>query len=249
MPMESLSSAQVRAQHPVTPELVGGLELSVAGLNARPVGVVSAALAQMLANAEYWLSFDLASFEPLLSKCPSPLRELGVAVALRYGDQMSGELGIEDLEAARVQLLPSLGADLKDGVAQGLRSLEKAVRARDAVPGLEARGYRPYRANTAMSVQLFRFSGSCTIHLQSAPEEPDRPSPLEGVDIGVPFRMSATDESGKLLAPPELETRVDAPLLARDDDSGGRSFVVLVPGEYRARVAGREKGERTFIVS
>src|SRR5258708_2034603 len=102
----------IRLPHPLMLQLVGGVELSLAILNRREDASEITAFAQMLANAEYWLSFDMAAFEPLLSKSPSPLRELGVAIALRFGEGFDGGLSLEDLARAKEALSPKLTQDL-----------------------------------------------------------------------------------------------------------------------------------------
>src|SRR5205814_9321811 len=113
-------SAPARPSHPIMRETVGGLELSVASLARREDANKIKPFAQMLANAEYWLSFDMASFEPLLAKSPSPLRELGVAVALKFGEGMDGGLSLADVERAREAIATKLTGDLKSGIELGL---------------------------------------------------------------------------------------------------------------------------------
>src|SRR5688572_5213357 len=132
--MTQQAAVPIRTQHPSMPDLVGGVDLSTSALEKRED---VAEFARMLANAEYWLSFDMASFEPLLEKSPSPLRELGVAVLLRFSEQMLGELTLADLEEAKKIVIPGLTTDLQPGVEHGLDTLVRAVRTRDTLEVLK----------------------------------------------------------------------------------------------------------------
>src|SRR5690348_4666860 len=99
----------------------------------------------MIANAEYWLSFDLAAFEPLLAKCPSPLREFGVAVALRFGDGVDGMLDANDLARAKETVLEGELTDaLRAGLTSAFETLDRAVKTRDRLSEIEAAGFRRY---------------------------------------------------------------------------------------------------------
>lgn len=238
------SRAPGRNTHPVMLQLVGGIELNHTHLKGRPDANTLGAFAQMLANAEYWLSFDLAAFEPLLAKSPSPLRELGVAVTLRFGEGLGGELSLAELERAREILCTKLAEDLRAGVETGLRTLERAVRARELVSELEGTGFRRYQASQALSVHALRAMGRSSIRIDGVKDETKRPE----VQIGEQLVLSAVDERGRPLPPPEVESPLDAPLYARDDkEAGKRTIVLLVPGEYGVRVPGRATGERKLI--
>lgn len=234
-----MSMSQPRRPHPILQELVGGLDLS-ASSNA------SETLTKMLSNAEYWLSFDVANFETLLAKSPSPLRELGVAIALRFSERMNGELSSEDIHRARNELLEELTQEVRTGISEGLGVLERAVSVRDRIPDLEAAGYKHYAPTQGLSVHALRAMGKSNIHIVDKPDDEARVS----TSIGAELTMSATDERGRPLPPPEIESRIDAPMLVKDDAEGAvRSVVFLVPGEYVLRVPGRASGARKVLAT
>jgi hypothetical protein len=228
-----------RIGHPTMRELVGGLELSLSTLLRRDD---ASTFAQMLANAEYWLSFDVAAFEPMLSKSPSPLRELGVAIALRFSECMDGGLTLSDLDRAR-QMIGLLATDLKEGVEEGLRTLERAVKARESIPALEQQGFRPYVVTPALSVHALRAMGKSHIEIVGHGTEERKVE----VRFGEPITLASTDERGRPLSPPEVESHVEAPLYVREDSENQRTIFLLVPGEYFVRVPGRATGERKLI--
>src|SRR5688572_17278588 len=153
----------IRTQHPSLPDLVGGIELSASAIEKREDAPALSDFARMLANAEYWLSFDMASFEPLLEKSPSPLRELGVAVLLRFSEQMLGELTVQDLEVAKKVVVPSLTLDLQPGVEHGLDTLVRAVKTRDMLDALRAEGFSEYTGGKGSSVHTMRLAGASSI--------------------------------------------------------------------------------------
>lgn len=227
-----------RSAHPVMRELTGGVDLFAAAKGA------AGSLGQMWSNAEYWLSFELAHFEPLLSKCPSPLRELGVAIALRYSDRFGGELSLAELEAAEGSLLPECEGPLREGLAGGLATLRRAVEARDRVPSLEAEGWRLYAPTAGRSVHALRAMGKALIHVEGAV---DRDGKLEG-GVGQVLLTSATDDRGRPIAAPEIENRLGAPLLTRDDGER-RQYLLLVPGEYVLRVPSKASGDRRLVAT
>jgi hypothetical protein len=238
-------SGPARPAHPVMPQLVGGVEISSSTLTKRNDASLGP-FAQMLANAEYWLSFDLAPFEPLLAKSPSPLRELGVAIALRFGEGLDGGLSLSDLEKARETLTAKLAEDLKKGIEEGLSTLERAVRAREAIPTLEAEGFRRYQMTQVRSVHALRAMGKSIVHVEGHPEDAAK---LD-VKIGDKIVLSATDEKGRPLSPPEIDSNVDAPLYTKDGKEGNvRAIVLLVPGEYLVRVPGRATGDRRLLAT
>jgi hypothetical protein len=237
----SQSAVPVRTQHPSLPDLVGGVELSASALERREDATALTDFARMLANAEYWLSFDMANFEPLLEKSPSPLRELGVAVLLRFSDQMLGELTVADLETAKQVVVPSLTVDLKPGVEHGLDTLVRAVRTRDMLDKLRAEGFSEYSPK-GTSVHALRLSGGSSITIDGKVPTEKRPS----VELGKPVRLQATDERGRAIDPPEVESRISAPLFFRDSN-GERTVVFFVPGEYQLRVAGKATGDRKIV--
>lgn len=226
------------------PQLVGGLELSFTTLSRRDDAKAIGHFTQMLANAEYWLSFDMAAFEPILAKCPSPLRELGVAVALRFGEGLDGELSLQDLERARELLDAKVSPDLRAGIAEGLKTLERAVRAREKIPALEAAGFKRHPMTQSLSVNALRAMGRSVITIAG---HRDDERPVE-VPIGEEIVLSAADERGRSLPPPEIESHLDAPVYVRDDKAANRRIIFLwVPGEYFVRVAGRAAGDRKLI--
>lgn len=235
----SFARSKDKRPHPSAPELVGGVELSsraVRGLGVTP-------LAELLTNAEYWLSFDLASFEPILARAPTPLRELGVGVVLRYGEGLDGRLAAEDLARARGELMAGLTPEFARAVELGLATLEQAVRARSAIAELEARGYARYTPSTSLSVHGLRAGGTAHILLDEQRAERDT-----ALSLGREHALRATDERGRPLAAPELESESAAPVWALPADKREiRSVVVVVPGRYRIRVPGRADAARTIL--
>ncbi|MCC7381861.1 MAG: hypothetical protein IT384_08535 [Deltaproteobacteria bacterium] len=236
--------AAEKRKHPALPDLVLGHDLSHAALLARDDSAALGALIELLQNAEYWLSFELSSFEPLLSRCPSPLRELGVGIELRFGEGVDGHLSSEDLSEARRQLLPSLPADLGRAIGSGIEALEHAVAARDRLPDLEALGFASYQPASGLSVHGLRAGGRATILGDGEALRGDAVLP-----IGKPVVLTATDDRDKPLAPPEVENDLSPPLLAKNGaEDGEREVVFLVPGRYRLRVPGRAEGVKTVLV-
>ncbi|MEQ9496347.1 MAG: hypothetical protein RIT81_05800 [Deltaproteobacteria bacterium] len=219
-------------------ELVGGIDLSA-------TNAVNDTLKKMLSNAEYWLSFDVANFETLLAKSPSPLRELGVAIALRFSEKVNGELTSDDIRRARDELLEELTQEVRNGIDEGLGVLERAVRVRDRVPELERDGFRSYEATSGLSVHALRAMGKSIIEIEGHDK-----SGKVTVNIGEILSLTATDERGRSLPPPEIDSRIGAPMLVKDEeDASRRSVVFLVPGEYVLRVPGRASGERKVLAT
>lgn len=235
----TFARAKDKRPHPAVPELVGGVELTsraVRALGASP-------LAELLTNAEYWLSFELATFEPILARAPTPLRELGVGVVLRYGEGLDGRLTLDDLARARAELPERLPPELARAVELGLATLERAVAARSRIPELEARGYARYTPSTSLSIHGLRAGG--TAHVLIDEQRSERDATL---DLGQPHGLQATDERGRALGAPELESELGAPVWALAPDKREvRSVVVIVPGRYRLRVPGRAEAARTVL--
>lgn len=224
--------------HPVLPDLVDGLDLSVTGLTAHDDRAELDALIAVIRNAEYWLSFDLAKFEPCLQKLPSPLRELAVGITLRFGESVDGQLRAAEIESAR-GLTDTLPAPVADALRAGLESLDRMVRARDGQQRWLDEGFRLYKPATSLSVHALRASGQCNISIDTSGEH---------VLVGEPAVLSATDERRRTIGPPEIETALEAPVLIRDDpETLRRTIVLTVPGPYRVRVAGRASGDRKVI--
>jgi hypothetical protein len=224
------------------PDLVGGIELSASALEKREDAKAIADFARMLANAEYWLSFDMASFEPLLEKSPSPLRELGVAVLLRFSEQMLGELTLADLEEAKKVVVPALATDLQPGVEHGLDTLVRAVRTRDALEALKTEGFVEYAGGKGTSVHALRAAGGSTILIDGKTPPEKRPT----IELGKQVHLKATDERGRALDPPDIESRISAPVFIRDVQ-GERTVIFFVPGEYHLRVPGKATGDRKIV--
>lgn len=234
--------APSRPRHPALPALVDGLDLSPTALESRPDAEAVRPLAQLLANAEYWLSFDLASFEPMLARCPSPLRELGVAVLLKFNDDVGGRLHNADVERAETEIAADLPDDLRAGVQSGLRSLAAAVRCRDAREARIAEGYKPYTKDAGMNVAALRAMGTARIEIEGVDDRDKAPV----VRVGEPVTLRAFDERGRPAAAPEIESGVGAELLVRDAD-GARTVVWQTPGAYRLRVPGKAAGDRKIL--
>lgn len=236
-------SPTVRRAHPEQPELAGGLSLSVETLRRRDDAEKMETFIQMLANAEYWLSFDMHTFEPILSSAPSPLRELGVAAALKFSEQVDGRLSIADLETTERFVLRRIAPDLRPGVTEALTRLKAIVETRDQQDALVADGYEVYDHEPALSVHALRAMGRAAIIVDG---DADRPNAIEA-EVGQPVRLSSVDEKGRPLDPPEIETDTGAPLLVRAID-GARDVIFMVPGAYRIRVPGRASGDKKVKV-
>jgi hypothetical protein len=237
----SRGSAPARPAHPTLRELLGNVDLA---LLSKREDASAIPLVQMLANAEYWLSFEVASFEPLLARSPTPLRELGVAIALRFGDGVDGMLQAGDIERSKDPILSKLPADLKDGIARGLETLTSAVSARDRLPILEETGFKQYAAGQSLSVHALRAMGRSNIAISGVADDEKK---IE-VKLGTEVELSATDEKGRPLPPPEVESRLEAPLYSKDDSANNkRTIYLFVPGEYHVRVPGRATGDRKLF--
>lgn len=237
------ASGATRVHHPVVPALVGEVDLSAGALRTRPDAESITDFIKMLDNAEYWIGFDLASFEPTLARCPSPLRELGVAVLLKYGEDIGGTLSAPDLHRAAEGLQDSLPADLWAGVRRGLDTLERAVAVRDRTPQLLAEGFVASRRSAGMAAHALRAMGSASIWIQGVGAK-DRSPALE---LGAPITMRATDERGRALTPLEIESAMGAEVLIRDDEDA-RTVIFLVPGEYQVRVPTKASGARKLLL-
>ena len=235
---------EARRGHPKMLELANGLDLSAGALRTRADAHKMVAFLQMLDNAAYWLSFDLHPFEPALLAAPSPLRELGVAVALRFGEGMDGRLTATDLRTAQSFLLRRIAPDLRPGVTEALARLRAMTEVRDRQADLIADGFEPYRPEPALSVHALRVMGAATI-LVDGQRATD---PTATLPLGVPVALSATDDKGRSLDPPEIESDTDAPLLVRPH-ADGREVVFMVPGRYRLRVRERAAGDKKVVVS
>ncbi len=233
---------EARRGHPKMLELTNGLDLSAGALRARADAHKMGVFLQMLDNAEYWLSFDLHSFEPALATAPSPLRELGVAVALKFGEGLDGRLTTVDLKSAQSYLPRRIAPDLRPGVLDALVRLQTMVDVRDRRDDLIADGFSPYRPEPALSVHALRVMGAATILIDGQRD----PAPTVKLPVGVPVSLSAVDDKNRPLGPPEIESDTHAPLLIRPH-ADAREVVFMVPGGYRLRVRGRAAGDKKVI--
>lgn len=199
------------------------------------------ALALLLRNARYWLIFEVASFEPLLRHTPAPLLELGVGLLLRYGEDPAGRLELRDIEAARLELA-ELPPDLAAPLERALGLLARGVITRDALPSREREGFRAVRGSAGVSAFALRAAGSAAIEVAGHP----RQGRLE-VELGEPLLISATDERGRPLPPPEVSSKLGAPVWLDDLDARSRRVLLAVPGTYTLQVPGRAGGSRTLL--
>lgn len=245
---ELLGRPRERRAVPRLPELSGGLDLTPRLLRERG----ATAWGDLLSNADYWLTFELARFEPWLDACAAPLRELGVGVALRWGERVDGRLGREELVRARVDAEAVVDEALRAALTGALDTLSRAVDALEGVPAQVARGLAPYQAAAALTVQSLRAGGAATIHVEldgepaTTARAPSTSAPAR-LPLGAPIRLAASDERGRPLPPPEVESETQAPIWARVD--GDRREIWLVsPGRVRLRVPGRVDGVRAFLV-
>ena len=237
-------SGPLRPLHPIFKELVGGVELQSVSLLARPDAKQISDLPQLFANAEYWLSFDVAAFEPMLARSPSPIRELGVAILLRYGVGIDRQLTLDDIAHAKKVIFDRLPDDLRTGIDVGLATLEQAIKLRDGFHALEKNGFRHYMPTPSLSVHALRAMERSAITIEGYESNEKRPI----VPLGKEIILSATDERGRGLTPPEVENLLDAPLCVKDAENGSaRTIILMIPGEYVVRVPGRATGERKLF--
>lgn len=224
--------------HPSVPELVRGVDLSSKALRARGL----TALAEVLTNGEYWLSFELSRFEPLLACAPSPLRELGVGVVLRFGEGVDGRLEARDLERARELLLPGLPSDLAGAIEAALGTLGRALSARERLEAHEREGFARYTASSALSVHGLRAGGRAQIIAGDRFLARDAE-----LALGEVHALSAADERGRALSAPEVESETGAPIWARAPEKETRAVLLVVPGRYRLRVPGRAEAQLSIL--
>jgi hypothetical protein len=220
------------------PLLEGAPRFDAAALAARREPPCRA-LAQLLRNAQYWLSFQVARFEPLLRFAPSPLVEVGVGVLLRFGESPSGHLEPRDLEAARAAF-SDLPPDVAGPFSEALGVLERGVGARERLPALEGEGFRPTQKRGGVSAFALRAAGRAVIavggHAGSGRVE---------VPLGTPLTVTATDERARPLPPPEISSSTGAPVWR--DGADPPRILLLVPGDYTAQVPGRASGARRLL--
>lgn len=226
-------------------DLLGGVDLSSEALRTRDDAEGLAPLIGLLDNAEYWLSFELAPFEPLLAYTPSPLRELAVGLTLRFGESIDGRLHEDEIHGFSASILGALPADVAGPLEQGIESLRRAVAARERTEEILSSGFAEYRPPQALSVHALLAKSKALLRVDGKPLS--KKSPIE-VEIGRPVVISAADESGKALESPTVESELNAPVLARrDDPAGTRTVLFQIPGRYRVRVPGRLEGDGVLL--
>ncbi|MBK8013382.1 MAG: hypothetical protein IPK13_18765 [Deltaproteobacteria bacterium] len=239
------AGGDARVPHPVVPRLLSGLDLTSANLATLQGPPSLDRLRRIIANAEYWLSFDASSLDPLLQSCPTPLRELGVAIALRFGEHFGGRLTQDDLRTARTELLDALPPAIRNPVLAGVEILERSLHAREERPALEARGFKPYVATRNLSVHALRAGGKAIISIDGIDDN------AIGVELplGQEIRLAARGERGQALVAPEVESAIaNAGVLVFDPPGEScRRIVFTVPGQYRLRVPGRATGDRKIL--
>jgi hypothetical protein len=199
----------------------------------------ASALLQLLTTAAYWQGFGVARFEPLLVHAPPPLSALGIGVLLKFGEHPAGRLEPRELAAARTALA-HLPSDLREPALAALDVLAQAVEARERLPEWERQGFRPTALPLGSPAHALRSSGGAQINIDGEALGPNARVPL-----GVPLTFTATDERGRPLPPPELQSATRAPVWTADGPP--RRAVFLIPGPYEAQVPGRAFGRRTVL--
>jgi hypothetical protein len=241
-----MTSATSYVRHPSMPELVRGLDLSPGGLELYQKTPGMGLLGQMMANATYWLSFHVERFETWLVACPSPLRELGIAALLRFGERVDGSLDDDALSRMETELIPRLEGEVQDGVQVGIRHLRRILETQAEMPQWIAEGYRESRAARALSVESLRQPATARIVVsrgQTVLEDPLK------AQVGEALILEAFDERSRPVRHPEVEHIADAPVLIQDPSEDQRRVRFLVPGTYALRVPGRSLGERKITVA
>jgi hypothetical protein len=116
------------------------------------------------------------------------------------------------------------------------------VKTRDALEKLKAEGFAEYSGGKGTSVHALRAAGMSNILIDGKTPSEKRPA----VELGKPISLKATDERGRALDPPDIESRISAPVLVRDTN-GERIAVFFVPGEYHLRVPTKASGDRKIV--
>ncbi|MEE2901241.1 MAG: hypothetical protein VYC39_02880 [Myxococcota bacterium] len=227
------------------PELLDGLTLTRQSLEQRNENGAVSSLLELISNAEYWLSYETDNFDPNLMYCPSPLRELGVGITLRFGHSLEGLLAIEDIESCREEIMSTLPQDFHEGFQNGLDTLTRVVEVRAQVPSLEEQGYRRYEESKKLSIHALRASGRATIKLNGRHVTSQKSTFLVGESI----RISAVDSQNRPIDLPEVSNRTGSPILSKDSlDGDSRECIFTIPGIYRVSVPSRaEGGHKLFI--
>jgi len=235
-----------RRSHPNLPELVGGLDLSRNKLAEHPDESQIGTLMELLTNAEYWLSYEPEAFDNAVLKTPSPLRELGIGIGLRFGQSLDGELAEPDIEACRQQLAKELPPELFKGIERGLHTLSRVIKIRNKLSTFTEQGYRIYEATNTLSVHALRASGRATIKIDGRMVA----SSQTDIKIGQSIKLAALDENARALSLPEINDKMGGSIYVRDDaQKEFREFIFTVPGLYRVTVPSRSEGGHKLFVS
>lgn len=235
-----------RTKHQTLPELVNGLDLSRSALLKIEDQSNVATLVEILTNAEYWLSYEPESFDHELMLCPSPLRELGIGIALRFGHSLNGDLTEQDIEQCRQLLSPELSNEMADGVERALQTLKRVVEIRQVSDTYRDQGYQLYEESKTLSVHALRASGRATIKLDGRMVS----SSNTPIMIGQAVKIAALDEKGRPLSLPEIFNSNKAPIYYRDSpEQDYRECIFAVPGMYRVSVPTRPEGGHKLLVS
>ncbi len=238
----SVAAAPARDSKPPPhlPELLLGADLSAGSLRSRPDAEQLGPLIALAENADYWLSFQAGAFRPPLASCPSPLRQLAVGIALRYGHAIDGGLEPADLDIFAETIGGGLPEDLATAVKSGIDTLRRMIAAYAQQAAWLEDGWEVYAPESSLSVHELRASGTGTILIDGGP-----PRGAGAIDtaLGAPVVLSATDERGRPLTPPAIERPDHWPVLSRTDEAKGeRTAILFVPGKYRVRVPGKAHG-------
>ncbi len=220
----------------VEPLVEHGDRLRLDALHLRPEATE---LRQLLTTAAYWQGFGVARFEPLLVHAPPPLGSLGIGALLRFGEHPAGRLEPRDLAAAKTALA-DLPSDLREPALAALDLLGQAVEARERLPEWERQGFRPTALPLGSPAHALRASGEARIAIDG-----EAVGPTARVPLGVVLTLTATDERGRPLPPPELQSATRAPVWTVEGPP--RRAVFLIPGPYEAQVPGRAFGRRTVL--
>lgn len=217
------------------PELCGDLDLEALGR--------SGPLAAGLANVRYWLSYEQASLQPLLLQTPSPLMEIGTAVALQFSEDVSGALTEDALEAARQTWLPDLSDAAAEPVGRVLDIWTRCLEAREQRPRYNQAGFRSVPATSGISLKDLEAIGHADIRVDLEGDGPRLRAAL-----GTMLAARARDTKGRPLPNIEVEHPMGAEILLRKNgETGDTEMVFWIPGPYRIRVPSRATGDRTVV--
>ena len=243
--LHTTREAPDRRTNVTLPELLGGLTLTRQSLEQRNEEGAVSNLLELISNAEYWLSYETDNFDPNLMYCPSPLRELGVGITLRFGHSLEGLLTLEDIESCREELMSTLPTDLHEGFQSGLDTLTRVVTVRSQIPTFVDKGYRRYEESKKLSIHALRASGRATIKLNGKHVTSQQSTFL----LGEPIQISAVDASNRSIDLPEISNRSGSPIFSKDAfDGEWRECIFTVPGLYRVSVPSRAEGGHKLLI-